>query len=183
MMILYNTRLIYVGLNEGKIWMLVLLSLFCVVIGAIITFVFAKRVQQHLAQILGATLGVCVTLFILYPTGILTVVKYVLYAVVGIICFFLFKIIEKPVIVVGTAALGSIMTFHGLSQFTGRVMESNLTMKDHFYSNPLFWLYVVGIILITIGGSLIQWKYVPHKEPREKCDLGKSLTNTPIFGL
>ena len=44
-------------------------------------------------------------------------------------------------------------------------MKSNLALDEKFYQNPLFWVYIVGILIMTAGGTYFQWKCVkmdPH---------------------
>lgn len=39
-------------------------------------------------------------------------------------------------------------------------MSSNLALESGFLNDPLFWVYSVGSVLMTIVGYIVQLKYI-----------------------
>lgn len=115
LIILYNTRLFYIGLAEGNIWIVVLLCVCCLAAGGIVTFLIGKHIKEHLIQIIGATIGAIVSLVLLSTVGIPEAAKIAITFIAGVAGFLLFKCIQKPVIIGCTSLIGSVLFVHGIS--------------------------------------------------------------------
>lgn len=116
---------------------------------------------------MGFMLGVLITTALLSPMNPPIWLRYIAYLVNGIIGFCIFKSAKSMLIRVTTAIIGSFMFFYGLNMVISKHGSENLAMQRGFYMEPKFWGYLSGIIILTLIGTFIQYKFMP--EP----DLGK----------
>ena len=80
---------------------------------------------------------------------------------------------KKPIILFSTSLIGSLIFFIGISQFTGRtIMSNNQDVKSSFLTNPLFYVYCLGVLLMTVFGYIMQLKYFKY-DPFSEDDFRK----------
>ena len=90
LVILYNTDLFYMGLSEGKTWIIVLLSTTCFVAGLIFTCLVGELIKEYLIQLVGAAIASFVLGLFVYPIPMHVAYKVALTVVAGLLGFFFF---------------------------------------------------------------------------------------------
>jgi len=166
--ILYNTRLFYMGLSEGKTWIIVTFAVCCFLVGLIAVCIFGKFVTNYFMQFLGFTLGSMTAVLFLYPIELIIYAKIAIAFVAGVIGFVVFHWAKTQLILVTTALIGSVMFWHGISQFTGKTFNSNDIENNSVFSKPLFYVFCVGALLMTVGGYIVQMKWIkPSDLPKD----------------
>jgi len=91
MLFFYNTRLFFMGLNEGKIWIIVLLALGSIFTGILITWLVGNLIKDHVVSIFGFVAGALLTWFFVDGTDLHVALKVTICIAIALLCFCLFN--------------------------------------------------------------------------------------------
>lgn len=169
--ILYNLNLIK-GLNQGKLFVFILVAIGCVLVGGVVAF-FTQKFAHHWFVPIGAAVGMAALVaFVLAAFKTIPSWARIAGMIVGaFIGFWVSSYIQRYVKAGATALLGSILLFKGIGSFVGGFPSFAMAEMKSNTTNPIFYGYMVGMVVFWGLGYFIQLKYFnPHEDVTDPND-------------
>jgi hypothetical protein len=159
---------------EYSVW--IILGIW-VIIG-ILAGVFIGKKRKWGIAVVGAFGGVMLGLLLTTIFGSMinnAVVYYLIIASCGILAFIIAFKVEKFVMIISTSFIGSYFIVRGISMYAGgfpNETQLHTMVRDglvDWSSFPkIFFAYLAGIVVLTIGTTIFQWKTNKNKESKNE---------------
>jgi len=158
---------------EHAVW--VILGIWAII--GIIAGVFIGKKRKWGIAVVGAFGGVMLGLLLTTIFGSLisnAVVYYLIIAVCGILAFLIAFKVEKFVLILSTSFIGSYFIVRGISMYAGGFpSETSLHtmvrdgLVDWSTFPKIFFAYLAGIFVLTIGTTVFQFKTNKNKDEKD----------------
>lgn len=109
------------------------------------------------------------------PKAVPSLYLYIVVVLLGVFGGFLALKLERIVLIVATALVGSFGTVAGIGYFAGHYPTSydSFVHNDHLNRDPIVWAYLGGMVLMTLLGVVVQLRTTEKR--RRVDDKGQSL--------
>ena len=156
-------------------------------LGATICIFLRKLEKKLFKYLVFAWFSITLTYFILAPIGAENLLKLLLcfgLGTLGTISFNLMK--SRYLLVLSAAAVGSGMVAIGVGSFANNFPPlfrvSNLDIEELYGVTGIYAVYVIGFILLSIVGFMVQWRlfkdelsYEAYEDKGERNNQGRTL--------
>lgn len=166
----------YDKIENYAVW--IILGLW-IIIGLVVGYFMVKKRKWGIALMGcfgGVVLGLLITT-IVGPALSNAILYYCIIIGCAIIAFVITLYVEKAVIIVSTSFVGSFMIIRGISMYAGgfpNETELHTLAKDGFVNwdtfPKVFYAYLAGILILSIGTGIFQWKQNKDNEKQPKRD-------------
>lgn len=163
-LVLYNLGAVP-GLDEGKTTVMMGVAVGCFILGSIATYFFNRILTKNedpslaRAKLLSCCIGGFLVGLLLAASPLSAIIKMLGIVAGAVAGYFLMKAEwTDAVMCYGSSFIGSVILFHGVGSFVGGFPSMAINDIEDVPLDPVFFGYIVGIIVFTVGGGMYQKK-------------------------